>query len=127
MNHCPDKDDQDENPREPMVSREMPEQPPGSSHLRWFCTQSLAVHRGCGRTVGAVEERSISVDESGHINRQAARVFTYWHTGLIMMSQAFQTLLASTPEEASLMLRPGDVHGSSVVLSPLDRIAHWKD
>jgi hypothetical protein len=25
------------------------------------------------------------------------------------------------------MLRLGDDHGSSVVLSPLDRIAHWKD
>jgi len=25
------------------------------------------------------------------------------------------------------MLKPGDVHGSSVVLSRLDRIAHWKD
>ena len=48
-------------------------------------------------------------------------------TGLIKLSQAFQTLLTSTPEKTSLMLRPGDVHGSSLLLSPLDRIAHWKD
>ena len=48
-------------------------------------------------------------------------------TGLIKLSQAFQTLLTSTPEKTSLMLRPGDVHGSPLLLSPLDRIAHWKD